>query len=303
MAPLNCSQIAAVFLTAATNRIVKDIWLSDRSWVEYLSTTFSMVDLSICIFNTALSKNFLLHSCFTSSPTTSNELGIFRIKRRLIVDNIHKRVNFYYISSNKNALEPRPLPNDNGWLDIYSDNKIYVLRSTAVVTPTNDDDTMSTSSSSEQSHSDNELAYRNNLDEVRKNLVITIGDYFNSKLARNLFCPNADSEESISDILERRIELLAKMMVSTEVLYKHTNKANKYVPDAQQTLGLTTKCQYLRIAYGTALTLMPQGNYTWKTCCDKAIKELADLVLAKKVINSRAILTYHIQNKIMLLMK
>jgi hypothetical protein len=90
------------------------------------------------------------------------------------------------------------------------------------------------------------------------------------------------------------------MMVSTEVLYKHTNKANKYVPDAQQTLGLTTKCQYLRIAYGTALTLMPQGNYTWKTCCDKAIKELADLVLAKKVINSRAISrwnTYFRQNE------
>jgi hypothetical protein len=91
------------------------------------------------------------------------------------------------------------------------------------------------------------------------------------------------------DIFESRIDLLEKMMVSTEELYKHTNKAVKYVPDAQQILSLTAKCQYVRIAYGTALTLMPQGEYTWKDCCEKAIEELADLVFAKKVINSRAI--------------
>jgi hypothetical protein len=127
-------------------------------------------------------------------------------------------------------------------------------------------------------------------------LVDKTGDYFNSKQARNLFIPNTLPDESISDILEKRIELLEQMMVCTEqVLYNHTNRANKYIPDTQQTLfGLVAKCQYLRISYGTALTLMPQGKYNWKTCYNKAIEEMADLVFAKKIINSRTISEWNI---------
>jgi hypothetical protein len=79
----------------------------------------SMVNLKICMFNTAVLKNFLLLSCFTSSPTTSNMLGIFRIEHWLIVDNVHRLVNFYYISTIKQSTEPHPLPTDIGWLDIH----------------------------------------------------------------------------------------------------------------------------------------------------------------------------------------
>jgi hypothetical protein len=124
---------------------------------------------------------------------------------------------------------------------IFTTKTIYICFYQPLFSPPKDDDNMSTASNNDETNSGNELTYKENLDEVRRNLVDKIGDYFNSKQARNLFSPNTLPDESISNILEKRIELLEQMMVITEVLYKHTNRANKYIPDTKQKLGLDAK--------------------------------------------------------------
>jgi hypothetical protein len=84
-------------------------------------------------------------------------------------------------------------------------------------------------------------------------------------------------EESALATLIRRNELLMEMQKDSDVLTSHVNKAENHPLTLHQHTKVLCRCQLLRRAYEIAIVEY-DGETSWISCCEKAIKELAPVL-------------------------
>jgi hypothetical protein len=125
-----------------------------------------------------------------------------------------------------------------------------------------------------------------------------IGDYWDSKDARNVFNPKEG--EAVVAALDRRIGLLIQMQNDEELFLKHTNRAKDNPPTPQQYLTGVRKLFYLQKAYEYALECMPES--TWEDCCTRAISvaRWANIELTKSHRTVQAWHKYFSKNDMMM---
>jgi hypothetical protein len=250
-------------------------WVSDDAWVQLLTDTYHLDGLSLKLFNRAISRS-TEYSMLDSLQSNKRVMRKVRGSKRY----------FYYVTKPGEVYDNKKemLKGTKAWRKAFDYNRLkQSSRSKAKAENTeaskpkkgkkgcSDDEEKEGTNDDGQVSPDGDSSDPNpsiNLEQTKRQGRLYAGDFWSDMKTRKLF--GSVDEESALATLIRRNELLMEMQNDSDVLTSHVNKAENHPLTLHQHTKVLCRCQLLRRAY--------DGETSWISCCEKAIKELAPVL-------------------------